>query len=181
APPGGYRTAMDALRRLLNPARHVHGDAREVAVLVVVTAILALGATAGLMWAAGFGKVHHRLVEADWWWIGAAAFGEIVAYLGYVIAYREVASVEDGPELTLPNVASLVVTGFSPFVALGGFALDLEALRHSLDEERKARVRVLGLGALEYAIVAPAACIAAIVLLVEGKRPPDGGFTYPWA
>src|SRR6185437_156770 len=112
---------MEPLRRLLNPARHVHGDAREVAVLVVFTAALALGAIVAMIWAAGFDKIHHRLVEADWWWMGAAAFGEMAAYLGYVIAYREVASVEDGPELTLPNVASLVVTGFAPFVALGGF------------------------------------------------------------
>ena len=29
---------MDALKRLLNPARHVNGDARGVAVLVAVTA-----------------------------------------------------------------------------------------------------------------------------------------------
>src|SRR6266540_6118811 len=115
---------MDALKRLLKPARHIHGDIYEVAALVVVTAVLALGAIVGLIWAAGFDDVHHRLVEADWWWLGAAAFGEIVAYLGYVIAYREVAAVEDGPDLTLPNVASLVVAGFSPFVALGGFALD---------------------------------------------------------
>jgi uncharacterized membrane protein YbhN (UPF0104 family) len=150
-------------------------------VLVVFTALLALGAVVGLMWAAGFGRVHHRLVEADWWWLGAAAFGEIVAYVGYIAVYREVASVEDGPDLTLPNVASLVVTGFAPFVALGGFAYDLEALRHSLDEEREARVRVLGLGALEYAVLAPAACGAAIMLLAEGAKSPDVGFTYPWA
>jgi uncharacterized membrane protein YbhN (UPF0104 family) len=172
---------MRSLKRLLNPSRHIHGSMHEVAALVIVTAALALGATVGLIWAAGFGNVGHRLAEADWWWLPAAVFGEAVAYLGYVVAYREVAAVEDGPELTLPNVASLVVTGFSPFVALGGFALDLEALRHSMAEEREARVRVLGLGALEYAVLAPAACAAAIVLLVEGKSTPAGGFTYPWA
>src|SRR5262249_5251069 len=124
---------MRGLRRLLSPARHIHGGAPEVAALVIVTALLALGATVGLIWAAGFGAVGHRLAEADWWWLGAAAFGEIVAYAGYVVAYREVASIEGGPSLTLLSAASLVVTGFSPFVALGGFALDLEALRHAVD------------------------------------------------
>src|SRR5581483_11977558 len=142
--------------------RHIHGSMHEVAALVIVTAVLALGATVVLIWAAGFDKVGHRLAEADWSWLAAGAFGEFVAYFGYVLAYREVATVEDGPSLTLPNAASLVVTGFSPFVALGGFALDLEALRHAVNEEKEARVRVLGLGALEYAVLAPVACIAAI-------------------
>src|SRR5947209_16324554 len=138
---------MRSLKRLLDPARHIHGSAHEVAALVIVAAVLALGATVGLIWAAGFDEVGHRLTEADWWWLGAAAFGEIVAYFGYVLAYREIASIEGGPSLTLPSAASLVVTGFSPFVALGGFALDIEALRHAVHEEKEARVRVLGLGA----------------------------------
>jgi uncharacterized membrane protein YbhN (UPF0104 family) len=172
---------MRSLKRLLNPARHIQGGIHEVAALVVVTAVLALGGLIGLVWAAGFDAVGHRFAHADWWWLGAATFGEVVAYLGYVVAYREVATVEDGPTLTLPNAFSLVVTGFSPFIALGGFALDLEALRHAVDEEKEARVRVLGLGALEYAVLAPAACVAAIALIVEGKRTPSAAFTYPWA
>jgi hypothetical protein len=40
---------------------------------------------------------------------------------------------------------------------------------------------VLGLGALEYAVLAPAACIAAIVLLVHSQGPPNFGLTLPWA
>src|SRR2546423_8562402 len=147
---------MRSLRRLLNPARHIHGGMHEVAALVVVTALLALGATVGLLWVAGFGKVGNRFAAADWWWLGAAAFGEIVAYIGYIVAYREVARAEDGPSLTLPNAPSLAVTGFAPFVALGGFALDVEALRHAVDEEKEARGRILGLRALEYAVLAPA-------------------------
>jgi uncharacterized membrane protein YbhN (UPF0104 family) len=42
-------------------------------------------------------------------------------------------------------------------------------------------VRVLALDALEHAPLAPAACAAAIVLLVEGSRKPGLDFTIPWA
>ncbi len=43
------------------------------------------------------------------------------------------------------------------------------------------RVRVFGLGALEYAVLAPAACISAIVILVWGVAKPDPALTLPWA
>ena len=43
------------------------------------------------------------------------------------------------------------------------------------------RVRVLGLGALEYALLAPAACIVAIQLLAHGALAPSLGLTLPWA
>jgi len=39
---------------------------------------------------------------------------------------------------------------------------------------------VLGLGALEYALLAPAAYIAAVILLVRGSSHPSLGFTLPW-
>ena len=41
--------------------------------------------------------------------------------------------------------------GFGAFVAQGGFAVDLHAFRDTGISDREARVRVLGLGALEYA------------------------------
>jgi uncharacterized membrane protein YbhN (UPF0104 family) len=42
-------------------------------------------------------------------------------------------------------------------------------------------VRVLALDALEHAPLAPAACAAAITLLVQGRRKPGLDFTIPWA
>jgi uncharacterized membrane protein YbhN (UPF0104 family) len=41
-------------------------------------------------------------------------------------------------------------------------------------------VRVLGLGALEYAILAPAAAVAAMILVARGRSHPSLGFTLPW-
>jgi uncharacterized membrane protein YbhN (UPF0104 family) len=42
-------------------------------------------------------------------------------------------------------------------------------------------VRVLALDALEHAPLAPAACAAAIALLVQGRHKPGLDFTIPWA
>jgi hypothetical protein len=53
-------------------------------------------------------------------------------------------------------------------------------LRSLADDERAAAERVVGLGALEYAVIAPAACAAAVVLLLSGSRV-IGGVLWPWA
>ena len=46
--------------------------------------------------------------------------------------------------------------------------------------DQQVRVRVLGLGALEYALLAPAACVVAIQLLADGHSP-SLALTLPWA
>jgi uncharacterized membrane protein YbhN (UPF0104 family) len=47
----------------------------------------------------------------------------------------------------------------------GGFSIDRRALRGAGASSRRAGARVLGLGALEYAVLAPAAWVCALVLL----------------
>src|SRR5205085_1276826 len=138
-------------------------------------------AAVGVAWAAGFTAVWHRVENANPLWFVAAIGGQALAYLGYTFAYREVARIERGPELELPRAAALVATGFGAFVAPSGIAVDLDALRRAGLSRREARVRVLGLGALEYAVLAPAACACAIVILVWGVARPGPGLTLPWA
>src|SRR6266516_600370 len=95
--------------------------------------------------------------------------------------YREVSRVESGPEFSVMRLAAVVFSGFGVFVAAGGFAVDVTALRGAGSGDREARVRVLGLGALEYALLAPAACISALILLGHGSAIPHKGLTLPWA
>jgi len=106
---------------------------------------------------------------------------EAVAYVGYVLSYREVARVEDGQAMAKMDAVAAVAAGFGPFVARGGFAVGLHAFRQAGASDREARVRVLGLGALEYALLGPAACVTAIVLLANGVHKPNPGLTLPWA
>jgi uncharacterized membrane protein YbhN (UPF0104 family) len=137
----------------------------QLTALIVFAGVLAAGALIGLAWAAGFHDVLVRLVHPRWVWLGAAVAGEVIAYLGYIAAYREVARAEDGAELGTPRAAALVAAGFGVFVHGGGFALDRTALRHAGLSEAEARRRVLGLSVLEYAVLAPAALVAAAFVL----------------
>ena len=152
---------------------------RRLTALVLLAAGLAAGALAGLSWTAGFHAVLVRLVHPHWLWLGVAVAGEVVAYLGYTAAYREVARADDGAELGAPRAAALVAAGFGVFVHGGGFALDRAALRHAGLSEREARRRVLGLGMLEYAVLAPATLVASVaVLLLHGSV--SSSLTVPW-
>src|SRR3989442_2526126 len=169
------------LKRSLLPAPHLERGTAQHALLVGVGAGLALGAAVGTAWAAGFGRVLHELRHLDPIWLPVALGMEIAAYFGYVAAYREVARVEEGPRLGLGRAGAIVAAGFGVFVIRGGFMVDRQALEAAGLEPRQARIRVLGLGALEYAVLAPAAALAAVILLARGSTHPSLGFTLPWA
>ena len=153
----------------------------ESLVFLVAASLLALATLFALSEVAGFDPVWDRLQRVHPIWFLAALGAEIVAYLGYVLSYREVARVDKGPTMDHGRAAAAVAAGFGPFVTQGGFAVDLHAFRMTGISEREARVRVLGLGALEYALLAPAACIASIQILASGAHTPSLGLTLPWA
>lgn len=152
---------------------------QRLVLLIAVAGALAAAALIGVAWAAGVGEVLHRLVHPRWLWLGVAVAGEFVAYLGYTVAYREVARAEGGAELGVPKSAALVSVGFGVFVHGGGFALDRAALQRAGLSESEARRRVRGLGALEYAVLAPAAFVAAAVVLFEHQSI-SSSLTLPW-
>jgi uncharacterized membrane protein YbhN (UPF0104 family) len=152
----------------------------RLAFVVGAAGLLTFGAFTGLAWWAGFVHVYHRFIHVQWWWALVALAAEAVAYIGYISAYREVSRAGDGEELDLSSTAAVVATGFGVFVASGGFALDEAVLRSAGVEAREARARVLGLGALEYVVLAPAAMVAAIYLVVFARPDIDPALTFPW-
>ena len=154
--------------------------AHRLLFVVVAAGVLTFGAFTGLAWWAGFLAVYHRLIHVHWWWALVALGAEAVSYLGYVIAYREVVRAEEGAELDLSSTAAAVATGFGVFVSSGGFALDEAVLRSAGVAPREARSRVLGLGALEYVVLAPAAMAAAIYVVVFHRPDIDPALTFPW-
>jgi uncharacterized membrane protein YbhN (UPF0104 family) len=79
----------------------------------------------------------------------------------------------------MPKAVVLVTTGFGVFVEGGGFALDRAALERAGLSEREARARVLGLGSLEYAVLAPATALAGLYVLVWHPSL-DPAMTLPW-
>lgn len=111
-------------------------------------------------------------------WLLFALAAELVAYAGYVLAYRSIAAERGGPRLPLMLTVRLVVAGFGPFVPLGGFAFDRFALASVREDARSARVQVMGLGVIEYMLLAPAAWVCALILFIGGRASP--WLTLPW-
>jgi uncharacterized membrane protein YbhN (UPF0104 family) len=173
--------SAERLKHLLRPLPHLDRRPAQHALLVGIGGALALGALVGISWAAGFGNVLHELRHLNPIWLPVAFGMELAAYFGYVVAYREVARLEGGPRLGLGRASAIVAAGFGAFVIRGGFVVDRQALEAAGLDPRQARARVLGLGALEYAVLAPAAALAAVILLARGSTHPSLGFTLPWA
>ena len=172
----GLARASDPIRRALGWV-----ERRPVLVLVVPTA-LALGAIAGLADVAGAERIDRAARHLHPVWLVLCFFGELVAYAGYVLAVRDTAKVDQGPKLSFGHSIRAVVGGFGVFAATrtsGGFAVDYWALRTAGEDREGAVARVLALGALEYAILAPAALCAAIAILVDGEQI-SLGLTLPW-
>ena len=124
---------------------HLNRRPHELAAFIALGAALSAAAIIGVSWAAGFSAVADRLRHVDASWLPLAVAAEVLAYVGYVLAYREVARVEDGPSLPHTRALALVATGFGVFIARGGFSVDLHAFRQEFVDDREARVRVLGL------------------------------------
>jgi uncharacterized membrane protein YbhN (UPF0104 family) len=156
-------------------------ERRPVLVLVAPT-LLALGAIAGLADLAGAERLDRAARHLHPAWLVLCFGGELVAYAGYVLAVRDTAKVDNGPTLSFGHSIRAVVGGFGVFAATrtsGGFAVDYWALRTAGADREGAVARVLALGALEYAVLAPAALCAAIALLVDGEGV-SLGLTLPW-
>jgi uncharacterized membrane protein YbhN (UPF0104 family) len=97
-----------------------------------------------------------------------------------MLAYRSIARVHGHAPLALPLVARVVIAGFGPFAIGGGFGVDKQALSALQEDEHSARVRVLALGILEWAVLAPTACVVSIVFLAqEADILPS--LLWPWA
>ena len=155
---------------------------RRPVLVLVAPALLALGAIAGLADLAGAERIDQAARHLHPAWLVLCFCGELVAYAGYVLAVRDTAKVDRGPKLSFGHSIQAVVGGFGVFAATrtsGGFAVDYWALRTAGENREGAVARVLALGALEYAILAPAALCAAIALIVDGEGV-SLGLTLPW-
>jgi uncharacterized membrane protein YbhN (UPF0104 family) len=145
-------------------------------------ALLAMLAAVLVADAAGLDRVARVSSHIHPIWIVVCFGGQLLGYLGYVVALRNVASVDGGPRLTFALTARTVLAGFGVYAAAhaaGGFAVDYWALRRAGLERDQAIARVAGLGALEYAVLAPAA-LASALALIAGAGDVEDAMTMPW-
>ena len=151
--------------------------------ILLVAGVLALAAAMGLADMAGYKALFDAVQDIVPTWFAVCFGGQVVAYLGYVLAVRDIARVDGGPMLSLRLSMQSVVAGFGVFAAThaaGGFSVDYWTFRRSGLRRQDALARVLALGALEYAVLAPAALICAVVLLFGTGGHVQHAMTYPW-
>jgi uncharacterized membrane protein YbhN (UPF0104 family) len=149
-------------------------------VVSAVATALAAVAVLAIAHATGAEAIGRAFNDVDAGWIGLIAGAELLAYPAYIIAYRSLAQVHGHAPLALPTVARVVVAGFGPFAIGGGFGIDKRVLHGLHEDERSARVRVVALGILEWAVLAPTTCVVAIVFLAEGAHILPS-LLWPWA
>jgi hypothetical protein len=150
-------------------------------VVVLVAAVVFVATLAVMSAIAGWHVVTSQLRPNLSFWFAVAFAAEAASFGAYIFAYRGVARIDNGPGMTTREAARLVAVGFGAFLAKGGAALDSKALAGDSHNDKGGEIRVLALDALEHAPLAPAACAASIVLLVQDKRRPPLDFTIPWA
>jgi uncharacterized membrane protein YbhN (UPF0104 family) len=152
---------------------------RPVGVALIAT-LIAIGAVLAIAHVTGADAIGKAFEDFRPSWIGLIAGAELFAYPAYMLAYRNIACVHGHAPLALPLVARIVVAGFGPFAIGGGFGIDRQILHALHEDERSARVRVLALGVLEWAVLAPTTCVVAIVFLAqEANILPS--LLWPWA
>jgi uncharacterized membrane protein YbhN (UPF0104 family) len=149
-------------------------------VVSAVATALAAVAVLAIAHATSADAIGRAFNHVDLRWIGLIAGAELLAYPAYVIAYRSLAQVHGHAPLALPMLARVVVAGFGPFAIGGGFGIDRQVLHGLQEDERSARVRVVALGILEWAVLAPTTCVVAIVFLAERANILPS-LLWPWA
>lgn len=154
----------------------VFGVDRRKVILTAILAIILLSIAVFLIGElAHFDKMLKALERADKPWFAVCLAGEVLAYAGYIAAYRDFARADGGPKLPLWTVTRVVAVGFGAFVAgssAGTLGVDYWALHKAGDKPHRAVRRVLALNTLEWGVLALAAMLAAIgVLLGAGTAP----------
>lgn len=131
--------------------------------------ILAVAAVAGIGEVTSLHRVVHALARADQWWFPACLGGELLAYVGYVGAYRNVARIDGGPCLDAWTALRIVVIGFGAVLigsSAGTLGVDYWALHRTGERRHIAVRRVLALNTLQWFVLAIFAFIAAAACAV---------------
>ncbi len=128
----------------------------------------------------GANAIGHAFQDVDLPWLALVAVAELLTYPAYMVAYRSIACMHGHAAMSLPMVARIVVAGFGPFSLAGGFGIDKQALETIDSDERSARIRVIALGTLEWAVLAPVACGVSIYFLISGENVMPS-LIWPWA
>jgi uncharacterized membrane protein YbhN (UPF0104 family) len=160
---------------------HVERQGSELAVLIVLAALLELAAGVGLAYVAGFSRARAVVSDVRWGWLAVLAGALVLSFVGYFLAYQGIFRVEGGPRLPRRQMHAVVAAGFGGLLAHGWGALDKQALKVAGAGEHGAKARAAGLAGLELAVLALGGWGGAIAVLASGLGVPSPDFSLPWA
>lgn len=145
---------------------------------------MALGVLAVLLVgkATSYASLAESIRGADWRWVPVCLAGELLAYAGYILAYRDLARVDGGPTLSYRLITRVVATSFGAFVlsSVAGPAVDFWALRRAGAQRNDAVVRILAMNTLKFGVLGAAAALAAVALILGAGAGAPLGMTVPW-
>jgi putative heme transporter len=143
----------------------------------VAAAILVAAAIALIGHLSDYSKILDIAGEADPAWLALCAVGEVLAYLGYILAYHDLARARGGPCMSYWTVSRVVALGFGATVvgsSAGGLAIDFWALHRAGAPVHEAARRILALNTLEWGVLAVAAMISSALILAGVGQAPLG-------
>jgi len=156
---------------------------RRAALVVLGGIVLVVGVGVAIGKAASYTTLLHSLKAADGEWLLLCLAGEILAYVGYVMAYRATAAVDSGPMLSISAALRVVVASFGALVVAtgaGALAVSFWALRRAGAGRDEALARVLGLNTLEWGVLGSAAVAAGTAMLLGVPPGAPLGVILPW-
>jgi uncharacterized membrane protein YbhN (UPF0104 family) len=180
------RLTSGLLRRLGGIARRVPHlveavewvEDRPIA-LATLALLLAAGVVVAMATIAGLHAVDRALARFEAIWLAPLFAAQVVSFFGYAVAHGWAMTLRGRAHVTPSTAIRMAAYGAAATSLRGGFSIDRRALVGAGASRRRANVRVLGLGALEYAVLAPAAWICALTLL--GSRHVQRAVSVPWA
>lgn len=131
--------------------------------------LLAVATAAAIGKAAGYARVLDSLRDANVVWLPLLAGGQVVAYVGYIMAYRATARVDGGPRLPFGLTTRIVGASFGAYAvanALGALGVDYWALRRTGAGHHAALTRIIAFKTLEWAVLGATAVVCSALLLV---------------
>jgi uncharacterized membrane protein YbhN (UPF0104 family) len=150
-------------------------DRKKALLSVVVGLVLVVAAVAGIGQITSFHKMIKALRDADTIWFPVCLAGELLAYAGFIAAYRDVARVDGGPIFPLWTATRVVAIGFGAYAlgtSAGSLGLDYWALHRAGETPHFALRRVLALNTVEWMVLGIYACIAAAIVAAGGASAP---------
>jgi uncharacterized membrane protein YbhN (UPF0104 family) len=147
----------------------IFGIDRRKAILTGIAAlVLAVAAVVGIGQVTSSHHMVRALGRGDHSWFPVCLAGALLAYAGYVAAYRDVARFNGGPCLGMWMALRIVVIGFGAVLigsSAGTLGIDFWALHRTGEPRHSAVRRVLAVGSLQWFVLAILACLAAAVAI----------------